>query len=52
MSALTRDKMSALVSDVTKAIFGIWLIAKNQPGADKFFDISVEGFGVLLSPLS
>ena len=41
---LTRDKMSALVSDVTKAIFGIWLIAKNQPGADKFFDISVEGF--------
>ena len=36
--------MSALVSDVTKAIFGIWLIAKNQPGADKFFDISVEGF--------
>ena len=36
--------MSALVSDVTKALFGIWLIVKNRAGADKFFDISVEGF--------
>ena len=36
--------MGALVSDVTKALFGIWLIVKNRAGADKFFDISVEGF--------
>ena len=36
--------MGALVSDVTNALFGIWLILKNRPGADKFFDISVEGF--------
>ena len=36
LSALTRDKMSALVSDVTKAIFGIWLIVKNQQGLINF----------------
>lgn len=36
--------MSALVSDVTKALFGIWLILKNRPGANNFFDISIEGF--------
>ena len=36
--------MGAFVSDVTKALFGIWLILKNRPGADNFFDISVEGF--------
>tara|TARA_B100000676_G_C17797345_1_gene690303 strand:+ start:37 stop:603 length:567 start_codon:yes stop_codon:yes gene_type:complete len=36
--------MGAFASDITKALFGIWLILKNRPGADNFFDLSVDGF--------
>ena len=36
--------MATLTSELTKALFGIWLILKNHPEAENFFNISTAGF--------
>ena len=36
--------MATLTSELTKALFGIWLILKNHSEAENFFNISTAGF--------